>query len=235
MLKRHSVAQNGVATRHQAQQRVGCRTVNVNGYPVGIGRSVASTRLTGIGVGILDFLYFLACMCLLYLAWMCVLGFSQREKVVEKQPIAPVATPITADAPLPRKIDSAPQSAKPAQLPVTETPKSRVNPTASKNAPGVTKNNTASKKIALSMYAPKPEYPVQARNQGMQGKVVVHAYITAAGMVEMVEVASSSGHSILDDAALAEVKKWLFLPATEGNMAVPSEVMVPIVFVLNEE
>jgi protein TonB len=50
------------------------------------------------------------------------------------------------------------------------------------------------------------------------------------GQAASVKVAASSGFSILDQAALAAVMKWQFLPATRNGIAVREEVRIPIEF-----
>ena len=49
---------------------------------------------------------------------------------------------------------------------------------------------------------------------------------------EAVAVKRSSGRSLLDDAAKEAVKGWTFVPATQGGVAIPGWVEVPLVFKL---
>ena len=58
-----------------------------------------------------------------------------------------------------------------------------------------------------------PPYPEQARQQGIEGTVILKLTITAAGRPRNVAVVRSSGHSGLDEAAVAHVKKTEFSPA----------------------
>ncbi len=82
---------------------------------------------------------------------------------------------------------------------------------------------------------PKPEYPTLAKSREWQGKVFLRVKVSAAGLSDEVEVDRSSGHDILDDAAIDAVKQWRFIPARRGDTAVASSVIVPIVFSLREE
>jgi protein TonB len=50
------------------------------------------------------------------------------------------------------------------------------------------------------------------------------------GHVAQAAVQRSAGHSVLDEAALAVVKAWLFDPATQGGRGVFSVVTVPLQF-----
>ncbi|MFW6162471.1 MAG: energy transducer TonB, partial [Planctomycetota bacterium] len=49
-----------------------------------------------------------------------------------------------------------------------------------------------------------------------------------------VRVARSSGHAVLDEAAVAAVRRWRFTPARAGGAAVTAEVEIPIRFRLSD-
>ena len=55
-----------------------------------------------------------------------------------------------------------------------------------------------------------------------------------AGASDAVTILVSSGHPLLDDAALAAVRGWRFNPATRGGAAVAAPVDVPIRFRLQD-
>ncbi len=65
-----------------------------------------------------------------------------------------------------------------------------------------------------------PPYPEQARQQGIEGTVVLKLTIAAEGSPRSVTVARSSGHSGLDEAAVAHVRKTEFSPALEDGRPV---------------
>lgn len=79
---------------------------------------------------------------------------------------------------------------------------------------------------------PKPHYPLLARKQGIEGRVVVNVLVSAQGTVKTISVGQSSGSRLLDNAALQTVKKWRFHPVLHNGKAVPSSETVPIVFKL---
>ncbi|MEO8346797.1 MAG: TonB family protein [Betaproteobacteria bacterium] len=79
---------------------------------------------------------------------------------------------------------------------------------------------------------PAPAYPPLARRIGEQGRVVLRVLVTAGGAAETVELRTSSGSSRLDQAAIETVKRWRFVPARQGDLAVPAWVLVPITFSL---
>jgi TonB family protein len=76
---------------------------------------------------------------------------------------------------------------------------------------------------------PQPEYPVEARNQWLQGKGLFTLIITKTGKVSSVEVAKSTGHTILDNAAIKAFKMWRFAPNSPME-----KTSIPIEFVLRK-
>jgi periplasmic protein TonB len=79
---------------------------------------------------------------------------------------------------------------------------------------------------------PAPAYPPIARRMGQQGKVMLRVLVNTAGAPDKIEIRSSSGSSVLDDAALDAVRRWRFVPARQGEQAVNAWVIVPITFAL---
>lgn len=80
---------------------------------------------------------------------------------------------------------------------------------------------------------PAPTYPVMSRRGREQGRVLLRVSVSAAGTVDAIEIQESSGFQRLDDAALATVRRWRFLPARAGTEAVPGKALVPINFELS--
>jgi protein TonB len=79
------------------------------------------------------------------------------------------------------------------------------------------------------------EYPRTARRRRLQGVVVVAVEVTADGAVQNVVVQRSSGHPVLDSAALDAVRNWRFTPARRAGQAVRAAVQVPIRFQITGE
>ncbi|MBC7726755.1 MAG: energy transducer TonB [Microbacteriaceae bacterium] len=79
---------------------------------------------------------------------------------------------------------------------------------------------------------PKPAYPPLSKRLGEQGKVVVRVLIGADGQAQKAELRQSSGFERLDQAALATVLKWRYLPGKRGGVAEDMWFNVPINFVL---
>ena len=80
---------------------------------------------------------------------------------------------------------------------------------------------------------PRPLYPFAARRMGLQGKVVLNVEVLAEGLCGQVNVHQSSGHDMLDNAALQTVKTWKFIPARQAGRAVTKWFKIPIQFSLN--
>jgi periplasmic protein TonB len=80
----------------------------------------------------------------------------------------------------------------------------------------------------------RPEYPESARRRGEQGRVVLRVAVSGDGAPVEVSVVSSSGHPSLDGSAIAAVRRWRFIPATQGGTPLASTAEVPIQFRLEE-
>jgi protein TonB len=79
-----------------------------------------------------------------------------------------------------------------------------------------------------------PIYPENARRRGIQGRVVLQVSVSVEGAPVAVRVAESSGATSLDDAAVAAVRQWRFVPASQGSRPLPGTAEVPIVFRLEQ-
>jgi len=55
----------------------------------------------------------------------------------------------------------------------------------------------------------------------VEGTVVLKLTVSAAGRAQNVGIAGSSGHSALDQAAIAHIKQTRFSPALKDGRAVP--------------
>jgi protein TonB len=69
---------------------------------------------------------------------------------------------------------------------------------------------------------PAPEYPQEAREKGLEGTVVISIVTDESGAVKEATLVTSSGHTVLDVAALSAVKQWKLSPS--------QTVEAPIVF-----
>jgi periplasmic protein TonB len=65
------------------------------------------------------------------------------------------------------------------------------------------------------------DYPAAAREQGIEGQLVLRAHVGADGKVGEVEVVTSAG-ALIDEPAIASLKSWTFEPATKCGKPVES-------------
>ncbi|MCA9404098.1 MAG: energy transducer TonB [Candidatus Omnitrophica bacterium] len=79
-----------------------------------------------------------------------------------------------------------------------------------------------------------PAYPALAMRRGWEGTVRLSVEVSAAGTVEQVTIAESSGHALLDRSARQTVETWQFQPALRGNRNAASVVTVPVEFRLKD-
>ncbi len=75
-----------------------------------------------------------------------------------------------------------------------------------------------------------PVYPRIARESGWEGTVLIRVAVQPDGRPDSIKVRKSSGHPVLDHAAIDAIKKWRFLPAKDGNIPIRSIVEIPINF-----
>lgn len=84
------------------------------------------------------------------------------------------------------------------------------------------------------MQNPPPPYPREALERRWQGTTLLRVEVLADGAAGSIEIAKSSGHSNLDEAATEAVRHWKFLPARSGGAALGSTVEIPVTFRLTE-
>ena len=74
------------------------------------------------------------------------------------------------------------------------------------------------------------DYPRLARQRGWQGQVVLKVRVSASGKASDILVETSSGHELLDEAAIEAVRSWRFSPARRGDNPLETWVRVPVDF-----
>jgi protein TonB len=99
------------------------------------------------------------------------------------------------------------------------------------SSPGVEGGNGP---VLIRERSKDPEYPQRAQQRRIEGKVLLRIAITNRGAVSSVEVVESSGHSILDRAAVAGVEKWVFEPAKRDGVPIQTEILHYITFKLDD-
>jgi len=81
---------------------------------------------------------------------------------------------------------------------------------------------------------PRPAYPPRAVRGGIEGRVLLTVEVSPSGEVADVGVEETSGHPILDRAALEAVRRWRFMPALRLGVPARARVLVPVAFSLTE-
>jgi len=112
----------------------------------------------------------------------------------------------------------------------TTPPPRKVGPVAPIKAPqaGLPGTMSISGAKAVAIFAPKPEYPYEAKSRHITGSgVAVLSVDSASGNVTDASMAQSIGSPILDNATTSTFRRWRFQP---GKCA--SKVKVPITFTL---
>lgn len=161
----------------------------------------------------------------------------QPADTVEPEPPPPDPTPVATPPPPPPRLNPAPQrsaKATAAKNLADASPRSRNEGTGAPTGTGLGPTSgavsTGPRYEAAYLRNPAPPYPPAARRRSLQGRVLVHAVVGPGGDCARAEVRKSSGHPILDEAALQAVRGWRFLPATRDGRPVAAGVEIPIVF-----
>lgn len=78
-----------------------------------------------------------------------------------------------------------------------------------------------------------PEYPYQATINGIEGRVVLRFIVDENGRVQNPEVVKADPERVFEQAALAAIVKYKFIPAKIGGENVKCVAVLPIGFKLN--
>lgn len=190
-------------------------------------------------------------------SWIDASASSTREKAVKAQPPAPLPAPAPKATPRTQSATPRPAADKPATLlsstaapsPSAATAASTSSTTAA--AAPVADSAAATPQPAASaaggdagpagrispprfdadyLKNPAPAYPRSSRERGEAGLVVLRVLVSRDGLPLEIDLQRSSGFERLDEAALAAVRHWQFLPARQGGEAIAARVLVPISF-----
>lgn len=123
-------------------------------------------------------------------------------------------------------------------------PKAKVEPviekelTAQASPASSAKQGVSEKPILIeqpSFLAPptKPRYPRLAQRRGIEGTAMYEIWLDENGQQIKQNLLSSSGASMLDQAALEAIKKWKFSPRKINGTSIAHRVQVPIRFKLD--
>ena len=171
-----------------------------------------------------------------------------KPKPMIQTPPAPPPPPKMLEPPKPKKVGSTPKPVvakavplkpQPKITPVVETVPTPVQPSAPveskapptpEPSPPVVEKVTQPSAGASYLHNPAPEYPEAAMDRGLEGTVLMKVSVQPNGKPDSVTVTKSSGHSVLDAAAVNTVTQWSFVPAMRGKTPIAGWVTVPITF-----
>jgi protein TonB len=168
----------------------------------------------------------------------------EPEPLPEEIPLPPEPKPLPEPVLVPEKL--APRSRKIVTKPVvkpqpprrqTVAPPASMSPVPQESDDKDTKETAArviQKASPLYQVNPPPKYPRLARRRGLEGIVILKAFIGTDGRVKSLSIFKSSGHSILDKAALKAVQCWQFSPGVIDGRPEEMQVKVPVRFQLNK-
>ena len=151
-----------------------------------------------------------------------------KPQVRPKPQPAPQPPIITAQPEAPTTFTAPPPPPVPVPLPPIEAP---VAPVAVAPAPAPAPAPVVPPSFnAAYLNNPPPAYPLASREMGEEGRVVLRVLVNEQGLPQEVQVRTSSGFSRLDTTAQDTVRRWKFVPAKRGDIAVSAWVLVPMTF-----
>jgi len=155
---------------------------------------------------------------------MLELGAASPTAMLEISAAPSTLTPELTPAPTPR---GTPPDIKPEYVEETTPPPKKpqapkLTPIKAPQAAGRPGTMSISTAKALATYAPRPQYPYEARSRGITGRGVCVVEINAgSGSVTSASMASSIGNPILDNAALSAFRRWRFKPGSVSKARIP--------------
>lgn len=159
-----------------------------------------------------------------------------QAKAPTPRPVQPTPTPAATPQPSPAPLAIAPSAAAPAATAAA--------PTAVAAAPAAASTGTAvsappaparvelPSSSADYLNNPKPPYPALSKRLGEQGRVIVRVWIGTDGIASQASIKQSSGFDRLDQAAVATVLKWRYVPGKRGGVPEAMWFDVPVNWVL---
>jgi len=158
-------------------------------------------------------------------AWIAERRFVDRPAVAQdwELPAIQLAEPTTLPvlSPRPRPVDLQTGAAD------TAKPMPRTMPTP---APTVQAKVTETAQAPSFLNNPPPKYPDLAAQRGWEGEVLLKLMIDETGTITTIVIERSSGHEILDAAAVNAVRRWRAKPATRFGRPVKTIEYLPVLF-----
>lgn len=155
-----------------------------------------------------------------------------------RHPIAAVVPPRPAPSPAPAPVAAPPVASAPTAISEPAVPSPPAAAAAPSPAPSAGAGEAAPPlsppRFDAAYLHNQTPYPPLARRMRESGTVRLRVLVSAEGLAEKIELLSSSGSPRLDEGAQEAVRRWRFIPARQGDQPVPSHVVVPIIYKLEE-
>ncbi len=105
-------------------------------------------------------------------------------------------------------------------------------------APGSGRSRTVSGAGMLNSGGPSGNqmpitYPEEAKRRRYEGTAIIYIHVAASGDVDEVRLVKSSGHALLDDAAVSRIRQWKYSPPMLDGEAVDVGDTIPVTFTLH--
>lgn len=88
-------------------------------------------------------------------------------------------------------------------------------------------------KAPVPVIAMPPQYPVMARNNGIEGEAIVIAVVDENGKVADVMIKSAKPGEVFVNSSLNCIKEWVFRPAEKNGKPVKVKVEIPLKYKLD--
>lgn len=149
------------------------------------------------------------------------------QQSVTKKEVVPLVKPVARNRPRPPpSLKETPAEKQPAHESAAPSPQPDMENVTAQATPAAAL--VILRATPLYRINPPPKYPRQARRRGLEGVVLLEALIDISGRVADLKLFTSSGHPVLDRAALKTVRRWRFSPGTIGGNWREMWVKVPI-------
>ena len=145
-----------------------------------------------------------------------VMGIDEPPSPQEQDPIVPpdVVPSVTDEDAFP------PENARP--RPIRPRKKTPVSPVVRSIGAGTGPALHAGSVKALTLYAPRPAYPYEARRGGITGSGIAQLTVNSTvGNVIDARMAQTTGNVFLDNSTLKTLRRWRFKPGVASNVDVP--------------
>ncbi|MCY7369882.1 MAG: energy transducer TonB [Polaromonas sp.] len=147
-------------------------------------------------------------------------------------PVQPQPRPVSQAEPTPQAPVVSPAPPVEAASPALPSPSPSAAPAVAIAAPAAPPAVQLPSSNADYLQNPTPPYPPISKRLGEQGKTTVRVLIGADGQPQRADIAQSSGFDRLDQAALATVMRWRYVPGKRGGVPEAMWFSVPINWVL---